>query len=217
MKNLNMTRSTGKVVLVILLAAIFGCNPPSKTSTKEKYGYRVLKREDSKPIKCSFYIELQEQLSEAQITEIAEEYRKEYDSYMSLFIFYLLPDMEIGSGAWATSHYTPDLKITIYGISKAEEEQLKGNIQIPEDAFGTWYCSVAGLEHHIVFVQDGDKLSAKLTFKDESEKTEILIRKESGRFDIQGNKDGEYYIFNEAGNLELWDTQGLFTTAKKVE
>ena len=125
--------------------------------------------------------------------------------------------MEIGSGAWATSHYNPFLQINIMGASKTQEDRLKNEISNADNVIGKWYCGFSGLEHNIVFVKDGDILIAKLKFMDESEKEEVLIQKSNGRYDIKSNKHGEYYVLNSSGDLELWDTQGKFTTAKKIE
>ena len=69
-----MKFSIGNAFLLILLVVAFGCSSPTM---KEKYGYKVLKYEPMKPHKITFYIELKEQLSEAQLTEIAAEYREE--------------------------------------------------------------------------------------------------------------------------------------------
>ena len=209
MRNLMITIT---LIAFITINAICG-----NQDVLEKYNCTIIKTETLKTIKKGFYIRVQEQLTEDQLREVAQQIKKDNNSYERLFIFYLLPDMEMGSGAWAISHFNPNLEIVIMGATKEQEEQLKNEITDSEDIIGKWFCGYAGLEHSIIFEKKEDKIIAKLKFKDRSSMEEILIKKPNGRFDIKGNENGEYYILNSSGDLELWDTQGKFTTAKKIE
>lgn len=84
----------------------------------------TIQKEDSYPTKkCSIIILLQEKTTEDQLRLIAEEVRSKSGrkKYNPLFIEYYLPGMVSGSGAYATSHYNPELEVKIM------EFMLEGN------------------------------------------------------------------------------------------
>lgn len=63
--------------------------------------------------KCSYDVRIQTKLSEELLTNIAEKLKRRSPYAEKTFITYYLPCMEIGNGAWATSHFNPDLEIDI--------------------------------------------------------------------------------------------------------
>lgn len=66
--------------------------------------------------KCSMVVLLKNKTTEDQIRKIAYEIRTSGDrkKYDPFFISYYLPGMEIDAGAYATSHFDPDLSVEIY-------------------------------------------------------------------------------------------------------
>lgn len=65
--------------------------------------------------KYSADILIYRELSKSELTDLAYcIYQKEkLDSYNRVFLTYYLPDMKFGSGAWATTHFNPNLKVLI--------------------------------------------------------------------------------------------------------
>ncbi|QDT94253.1 hypothetical protein [Gimesia algae] len=87
-------------------------NPQPATAEKSDYTW---KEDHSIPgIKRSLVVFLDGKVSEERLREIALELKsKETRSYERTFIVYLLPGMKENEGAWATTHFDPDLKIDI--------------------------------------------------------------------------------------------------------
>jgi len=64
-------------------------------------------------IKCSFDVRISQKISEREISVIANKIKKSSPATDANFILYYLPCMKINDGAWATSHFNPDLKVEI--------------------------------------------------------------------------------------------------------
>ncbi len=64
----------------------------------------------------AFRLRTTRELTRAEIRKIAERLRDERAE--RTFIVYYLPGMDVDAGAWASSHFNPDLEIRIYGREK---------------------------------------------------------------------------------------------------
>ncbi|HLV23313.1 MAG TPA: hypothetical protein VKY36_00855 [Moheibacter sp.] len=91
----------------------------------EKYNCEIINTEVLKPYKKSINIRIQEKLNESQLREIANYLRKQNKEYENLFILYYLPGMTVGSGAWATTHYDPELTINVGSYFQSPENTYK--------------------------------------------------------------------------------------------
>ena len=74
-------------------------------------------------IKRSVVIRLDRTLSEDQLWKLAHTIRGRNLRVERTFIEYYLPDMVVGAGAWATTHFDPTLEIRIIGFTA--ETQLQ--------------------------------------------------------------------------------------------
>lgn len=63
--------------------------------------------------KCVYDIRIKKKLSEEELTLIANRIKNAAPSVDNIFIGYYLPCMTIGHGSWATSHFTPELRVEI--------------------------------------------------------------------------------------------------------
>lgn len=83
--------------------------------------YRILKEDSFLTYKRSLDIEVQPANTglptKLQLTELAKQLYSQYEGekYDRVFICYYLPGMVLNSGAWATSHFNPDLEVRILG------------------------------------------------------------------------------------------------------
>ena len=68
--------------------------------------------------KIAFDLRVYEILDEEAIRRIAYYFRNKYPQYKRVFILYYLPNMPVGEGAWAISHFEPELHLQILGITK---------------------------------------------------------------------------------------------------
>lgn len=95
---------------IVTLRKVTLLQNPVKASVPK---FKILTQECVQTEKCSFDLRLDTQVSKAQINQIAHSFRQKYPNISRLFMSYYLPCMTVGHGAWATSHYNPDLKIQI--------------------------------------------------------------------------------------------------------
>ena len=105
------------LVLVGTLLLSSGCGDvPSKIPSD--ITYTVINETKLPRIKRSVDIRLNRPVSEATLTTIAAEIKSsDSGDYERTFIGYYLPEMQVGAGCWATSHYNPDLDVQILGLS----------------------------------------------------------------------------------------------------
>src|ERR1039457_4223586 len=133
----------GLLALFLLTALLGGCDSTQKAGGAEQVkssdserarvvvpipndvSYTIIKADLMPGIKRDLDIRLNRKVSEEVLRAIATEL-KNYDqhTYERTFIGYYLPGMDVGSGAWATSHFDPDLEICILGVSTDQEELL---------------------------------------------------------------------------------------------
>ncbi len=183
--------------------------------------YRIVGEETIPHVKRSVDVRIDRRVSEDVLRTIAHEIRtKDRNSYERTFILYYLPGMEIGAGAWASTHFNPDLEIQIYGATEEEHAAL---LQSPDSALGR---QVIGLwldeliSRRIILYREDGKLLMESTFRDGSVGTYEMTERTTSRglrFDHKNRlPSGDYYVLNRSGDLEIRDSDGLITIARKI-
>jgi hypothetical protein len=87
----------------------------------------------------SVHVRISRIVSEETLRSIALKIRgQDFSSYDRLFIFYYLPEMPVGAGAWATSHFTPQMEIAILGPNAEQAERLVSQPSSPLGVVGRW-------------------------------------------------------------------------------
>lgn len=211
MKNL-----ISKTFFYAIIIVIASC---SRQNALEKYNCKILDTKTMKTIKKTIYIQIPEQLTKLQLKEIATQIKDENSIYERLFIFYLLPDMKIGSGAWATTHYNPDLKINIMGADKKAEKTMK-TADLPEgEIIGKWHDKTPYVESTMIIFKIDGKFKMKETFIDGSvNEKDLQFTKANGKSKfVYKNDFGEYLLIENDGRLGVYDKDGLISTADKIE
>ena len=91
---------------------------------------------------------------------------------------------------------------------------------VPEvQVIGEWENEYGGLQSRIKLINEFGVVKLEQTFRDGSTMTESLVEGESDigrRFDATKGP-GEYFVIDLMGNLEIWDSYGLISTARKIE
>ncbi|WP_298119335.1 hypothetical protein [Flavobacterium sp.] len=222
--------------LIIITASVLSlnsCKQNSETSNevettienKDKtIKYEILSEEENvKPEfginKCNINIELREKISVDELTKIANELRETRTTYDNLWIFYYLPGMKVDSGAWATSHFTPNLNVEIIGSTLEEETKLKGQSKnVDGKILGEFFEKQYVNASFTVYEKD-NKTFVKIAFKDGSSSIDEMSRKkvtDGIRLDQKSEGNGEYYILTNSGILEFYNAENKkFTTADK--
>lgn len=105
-----LVRATSAVIAALLL--IVACSADSGVD------YELVSdtnRTARHPAKRSIVVRIAEPLSEADLSRVAIELkRREFRDFERTFIEYYLPDMKVGAGAWATTHFNPELEVRVY-------------------------------------------------------------------------------------------------------
>ncbi|WP_281613107.1 hypothetical protein [Flammeovirga sp. SubArs3] len=210
------------VFLFLFMSVIFiGCNTSApQHDFIQEYGGTIIRNEKT-PLKAMYSIRIPSQLTKNQINNIAVQLKNENLDKQNVFIEYLLPDMVLNNGAWATSHYNPTLEIKILGLTKEEEQKVKNEIvkeEVNGDVIGKWYNSMQYIEHTVLIYKEQGNLKVKLKFKSGSESVKDLKYKKVGTNSkyTYRNDFGEYYILTPNGQLSLYDNDGLITKLKKI-
>jgi hypothetical protein len=108
------------IAIVGIIAFIFYMGSDQQTSEVSNDINYELKEYDIIPnIKYSANIILDRKLTKSELEYIANRIYKEKNikNYERAFLAYYLPGMKIGSGAWATTHFNPNLEIIILGFN----------------------------------------------------------------------------------------------------
>lgn len=211
-----MRNFISKALIYSILLVMTSC---SGQSALEKYNCKILDTETMGSIKKTFYVHIPEQLTELQLKEIATQIRHENNQYQRLFIFYLLPNMEIGSGAWATTHYNPNLEIKIMGVDKKLEEAMKSVDLSEGEKVGKWYDKTPYAEHSVIVFKIAGKYKMKQMYRDGSinEKDLQFYNTDGKSKFVYKNKFGEYLMIENDGRLGQYDKDGLISTADIIE
>ena len=210
--------------LIVLSLLITSCtqspNKENDTSIKKEVSlpaYKIENKELNTTLKkASFDIRLNKRISKKEVERIAQSIKIENPEFDRYFISYYLPDMEIGAGAWATSHLNPNLFVNIQGISDEEEVKMANATTLPTgELIGKWFDNRPYVENAMIIYKQDRKYKLRQTYKDGSFGDKDLTRK--GDKFIYENDFGEYIKIESDGTLGLYGENGKFATVKKSE
>ena len=221
-----------KIVITVIYLMLAGCasrqvNPTTApTTTPTEVIYSIVDSYILPGIKRSIVVQLNRKVSEETLRDIAFKLRaQDQRRYERTFISYILPGMKLNSGAWATTHFDPNLEIRILGSTLEQEEFFRRDADnSPQSAIGTWLYQILGAKDMnrtwTIYRQD-NSFYIKTTYIDGNGETTHIEEKPhpKGRF-FQTKKqatDGEYFLLDGQGNLQLWDKEGWIATAKKLK
>ena len=193
-------------------------NPPTLTPLP---AYSVIATDVVPGIKRSLDVRLGKKVSEEELRAIAIEL-KSNDSrqYDRTFIVYYLPGVTVGSGGWATTHFNPTLDVRILGLTAQEEQALSTERALSDrEIIGNWLSDFMG--GRITIYREDGTLYIEMKFNDGSNLKEELQEKSSPlgrRFDIiMASSFGDHWIIDREGNLQIRDSEGLISTAKRIQ
>ena len=112
------------VVLFIIGAVLMPDSTPEQTE-QDDVSYSIIDSTATAGIKRSLDVRLNKRVAEDTLRAMALKLKSQ-DSrdYDRTFITYYLPGMTVGAGAWATTHFRPDLEVKILGLWTEEEKKL---------------------------------------------------------------------------------------------
>lgn len=172
--------------------------------------------------KCNLEIELKEKISKEKLTSIANELRKTRGTYDNLWIFYYLPGMKIGSIAWATTHFSPSLKVEIIGSTMEEDKKLKGSANsVDGKVVGQFYEKQYTSATYTIY-EKNKKTFMKISFKDGSSIDDEMKKQNvptGTKLTVKsGGSNDEYFILTKSNTLEFYNSENKkFTTASDMK
>lgn len=169
--------------------------------------------------KVNIEVLLPKTLSEAELRQVALKIKAEHNGYDKTWIFYLLPGMKPDAGAWATTHFIPDLEVKVLGASQAQETAGKQQaLAVQGEVIGRWY-EEQYTHSSLVIYRRGGVFRLKTIFDNGQISEERMVRR-GMLFTYQpgAGYNGEYFKLLPGGGLGLFNREGkMFTQARVVE
>ncbi len=187
--------------------------------------YEIIQEDKLHNIKRSLDIRLNKKVTEATLRKIALLLKaSDPVTYERTFILFYLDDMKVGSGAWATTHFDPNLKVVIQGLTAEQEVKVLGanaeKADEDKEIIGRWLDETIYAGNKATMYSKKGKLFLERVYSDGSSGSdELKTKKVKGkkRYIEVGNEHGEYYLITSAGDLQVFDNDGLISTAKKIK
>ncbi len=138
--------------------------------------YTIEKRDVFGDIKLSLDIRLKNKVSKEQLNQLALTLKeRERKPYEQIFIFWYLQEMEIGAGAWATTHFNPNLEVRILGITTEKEKELTASDENRGGfVLGKWFDNSIGGGKYTLMNNNGT-ITIYIDFTDKSIYQEEMV------------------------------------------
>jgi hypothetical protein len=182
--------------------------------------YSIIQAKIVSGIRKSIDVRLNKKVSEATLRAIALEL-KSGDSrpYDRTFIVYYLPEMPVGAGGWATTHFDPGLDVRILGLTPEKApEGVDSLLPSTREDIGRWSDDRNGTQ--IVIYRDRGKPYVEQFFNDGSVLKEELVESLTPlgrRFESKvGSSLGDHWVIEPSGKLQIRDNVGLVYTANTI-
>ncbi|MCR5862751.1 hypothetical protein LRS05_11640 [Flavobacterium sp. J372] len=166
--------------------------------------------------KTNIEIRLNKAVDENTLRNIAYVLKADREDLEKLWIFYYLPRHEVGNGAWATTHYSPDLEVKIIGAS-AEASDEMNNLKVTGEILNVWKDNDAMVPNKKYLVKEDGKLCMKTVYAKSSMTSAGELKEVVKETKVQGrlrydydNNHGEYYLIEKNGNLGYYSENGKF-------
>lgn len=197
---------------------------PASSPDKHLPAYTVVKDEYKRDIKRSVEVRLPARVTKDELAAMAAAIKATATQKTNLtFIAYRLADDDGKGTAWATTHYMPELQITVLGLS-LEGYQALSKIDVAKkypDNKGAWLRDIGELSHVMVLYQRDGKYFIDQLFADGGKNTEAYRAKKLAdgnlRLDEPDSSFHEYYVVKADGTLEGWGESGLYMNLRSLK
>ena len=207
-----------RIIYVLTVLILTACGGGSNIPDDVKW--EITKEEPNKAFsKDNIEVKLNKKVDEKILKEIALEIHENRKQYNKLWIFYYIPNMTSGM-AWATTHFTPGLKVNIIGSTKTEDQESSKTSNIEGEIIGKWRSEKSLMGAALILYKNHEgKLMMRIAFKDGGIMDREVVKSKQGvKTKYQDdNEHGEYYILETNGNLGMYGNDGKFDEAVKIK
>jgi len=206
-----------KILIYLTVGLLISCG---NSITTEKF--TIIKEDKNERLKkVNIDVRLDKEISKTELKKIGLKIKGERPKFDKFWIFYYLPEHQIGNGAWAITHFKPELEIEILGATKESSKEMNEK-KVTGTILDIWIDNDAMMPNKIYLVSENNKLFIKTIYAKNkySEASEIINEvtevKKNGtiRYNYDNNH-GDYYVVEKNGNLGLYDNEGKFKEALK--
>lgn len=183
--------------------------------------YTVEKRDVLGDIKLSLDVRLKKKVSKEQLKQLALTLKeRDHKPYERIFICWYLQGMEIGAGAWATTHFNPNLEVRILGLTIEEEKELTVSDENRKGfVLGKWFDN--SIDGKYTLMNNNGVITMYIDFTDKSTHEEEMIESFQSNLlrydDKDGNDFGEYYLIDKNGELSIYGKSGIIRTLHVIQ
>lgn len=193
--------------------------------TVDGANYSIISEDKFRDDRRTVQVRLDKKVSAETLKIIAQNIKKtERVKFQRTFIIYYLPDMKAGSGSWATSHFEPDLKVSILGLTAKEENamtQAAKTASSDRNVVGIWLDESPYASATVTIYRENKKLYLKSKYNDGSEYTEEMTetKLDNGTKLVEkgGNPHDEYFLLDKNGSLQAAGSNGVFLIYEKIQ
>lgn len=193
--------------------------------------YAIIESSVLTHVKRSINVRLNKAVCEEVLRAIALKLKaQDPQPYERTFIYYYLPEMLVGHGAWATTHFNPDLEVDILGLSAQDEAKLLAERPAKtHEVIGRWLDESPSVASRVTIYREEGNVFVEWAFADGKIVKELKEKTLPGgdrRFDplsgegllgAGGAASGEHLIIGTDGHLQIRDKSGLIAIARKVD
>jgi hypothetical protein len=168
------------------------------------------------------YVRIDEPIAEEQVRAVAVKVKNAaYSSCPKTKVWFLLPSQRIGSGAWASATFRPELEVMIIGAHAETHHALETAVTAAKgEVLGQWIWDIGSLAHKITLIKRGDAVVMRKTFVDtrgrsvEDEKPVEILGPNKYRYP---GSETTWMRINPTGALEFHDRDGGMDSARPVK
>ena len=206
-----------KLLIYLTLGLLISCGNSITTEN-----FTIIKEDKNERLKkVTIDVRLDKEINKVELKKIGLKIKEDRPEFEKFWIFYFLPKHKTGNGAWAITHFKPELEIEILGATQEASKEMN-ETKVSGTILNIWNDNDAIMPNKIYLVNENDKLFiktiyAKNKYSDASEIiNEVTEVKKSGLIRYNYNNDhGDYYVVEKNGNLGLYDDEGKFKEAVK--
>jgi len=197
-----------------------------KKKEPSEINYSLLNVNLNNKIGFNISVGISKKHSNSELVDIAKSIRQNIGTVSDNGkVFFYLPEMPDGNGAWAVVNFNATIDVEIIGKSLKDEIIIRKNINNIKDYYGLWYDNFSkGVS---VYRIRKDKIKGYVSeyvdpINPEEYENAWILKKgmKNGKvvfYDMEHTEDKVYFQIEKNGDLTQYDKSGFISTFKKLK